>query len=158
MNPIVDLPEPLSLGLHALVELGRVPGQCLSTKTIAQSIGAPEPHLSKILQRLTRAGYVESIRGPGGGYQLARQPGEICVLNIFELLGGPFVPSGCSLDHNRLEASPCLIGAMMDELTLSLRNYLASKTLEHLLRFYDLPPDITIGVSVMRRRRDSIPS
>ncbi len=149
MNPIVALPEPLLLGLHALVELSHDPERTFSTRHVAQAIGASEAHLSKILQRLARGGYVESIKGPGGGYRLALPPDQICALNIFELLGGPFTPQGCELSgcHGR----PCLIGAMIDELTISLRDYLASKTLAHLLRYYDKAPAIHIGVSVSRQ-------
>ena len=151
MNPIVDLPEPLLLGLHALVELSRKPDRCMSTKHIAEALGASEAHLSKVLQRLARGGYVESVRGPGGGYRLALPPDQICTLNIFELLGGPFTPHGCNLEGCR--GRPCLIGAMVDELTLSLRDYLASKTLAHLLRYYNRAPAIRIGVSVLTPER-----
>ncbi len=149
LNPIVALPEPLLLGLHALVELSREPGSCLSTSRIAQATGAPEAHLSKVLQRLARGGYVESIRGPGGGYRLALPPEKICTLHLFELLGGPFTPHGCELSG--CQDRPCLIGAMIDELTLSLRDYLASRTLAHLLRYYDKVPAIHIGVSMSRQ-------
>ncbi|MDY3868458.1 MAG: Rrf2 family transcriptional regulator [Pyramidobacter sp.] len=146
MNPIVDLPEPLLLGLHALVELGRDPGCCLSAKHIADTLKASEGHLSKVLQRLARSGYVEAVRGPGGGYKLAMPPQDINTLVVVELLGGPLVPTGCGFEGCR--GKHCLIGALVDELTIAIRDYLASKTLAHLLRYYDLEPAIRIGVSM----------
>jgi Rrf2 family nitric oxide-sensitive transcriptional repressor len=146
MNPIVDLPEPLLLGLHALVELGRDPGCCLSAKHIADTLKASEGHLSKVLQRLARAGYIEAVRGPGGGYKLSMQPQEINTLLIVELLGGPLMPTGCGFEG--CHGKHCLIGALVDELTIAIRDYLASKTLAHLLRYYDLAPAIRIGISM----------
>ncbi len=54
LNPIVSLPDPLILGLHALGELAKNPDKCLSTQQIAAAIGSTEPHLSKVLQRLNK--------------------------------------------------------------------------------------------------------
>lgn len=65
MNPIVDLPEPLLLGLHAMVAMARGPGGCLSVRHIADELGASEGHLAKVLQKLARSGYLDPVRGPG---------------------------------------------------------------------------------------------
>ena len=62
MNPIVDLPEPLLLGLHALVALARAPESVLSARTIADEMGASEGHLAKVLQKLARSGIL--AQGP----------------------------------------------------------------------------------------------
>ena len=67
MNPIVDLPEPLLLGLHALVALARAPESVLSARTIADEMGASEGHLAKVLQKLARSGILAPVHGPGGG-------------------------------------------------------------------------------------------
>ena len=42
----------------------------------------PTRYLEQIFQRLRRAGLVDSKRGPGGGYTLARSPGDISVADI----------------------------------------------------------------------------
>ena len=76
LNPIVDLPEPLLLGLHALGELANEPDRCLTTQQVAAAIGTSEPHLSKVLQRLNKGGLIKSVRGPGGGYRLNCVPSE----------------------------------------------------------------------------------
>ncbi|MEM7724257.1 MAG: Rrf2 family transcriptional regulator [Pseudomonadota bacterium] len=41
------------------------------------------PYLEQLFVKLRRAGLVESVRGPGGGYRLARAPSEIRVVDIF---------------------------------------------------------------------------
>ena len=46
-------------------------------------------YLEQIFQRLRRAGLVQSKRGPGGGYTLARAPEEISLREIIEALEGP---------------------------------------------------------------------
>jgi Rrf2 family protein len=146
VNPIIDVPEPLLLGLHALVALARQPGVCLSAKSVADDLGASEGHLAKVLQRLARAGYVEPVRGPGGGYRLVRQPDEIPMLPLVEYLGGPFELDGCGFSGCR--GKKCLIGSMIDELTVVIREYMRKRTLGDLLRHYEMEPEIRIGVSL----------
>jgi Rrf2 family protein len=48
-------------------------------------------YIAKIFQSVSRAGIVESVPGPSGGYRLARQPAEIRLLEVVELLDGPLV-------------------------------------------------------------------
>lgn len=147
MNPIVSLPEPLILALHALGELARTPDICISTQHIAAAIGSTEPHLSKVLQRLNKGGLVKSVRGPGGGYKLNCVPDDTSLRSIFELLGGPFESKGCGLDGCKNKI--CFIGAMMDELTKAFLRYLESRTLADFTKYYDNSTHVEIEISVI---------
>lgn len=51
-------------------------------QTIGARQGIPARYLEQIFQRLRRAGLVRSKRGPGGGYSLARAPGEITLADL----------------------------------------------------------------------------
>lgn len=146
MNPVIDVSEPLLLGLHAMVALARRPGICLSARSIADTLGASEGHLSKVMQRLARAGYVEPVRGPGGGYRLVKHPDEIPMLPLVEFLGGKFELDGCGFPGCR--GKKCLIGSIIDELTVVIREYMRKRTLGDLLRHYEMEPEIRIGVSL----------
>lgn len=147
LNPIVSLPDPLILGLHALGELAKNPDKCLSTQQIAAAIGSTEPHLSKVLQRLNKGEMVKSVRGPGGGYKLNCVPDETPLRNIFELLGGPFDSEGCGLDGCKNKV--CFIGAMMNELTRAFLRYLESRTLADFTKYYDHSIPVEIEISVI---------
>jgi len=48
-------------------------------------------YIAKIFQSVSRAGIVEAVSGPSGGYRLARRPGEIPLLEVVEVLDGPLV-------------------------------------------------------------------
>lgn len=134
------------VGLHAIVILALEPDKCLSTHQIAKAIGTSEPHLSKVLQRLNKSGLIKSVRGPGGGYQISCNPKTTRLFPIFEALGGPFVPRGCSLDG--CKKAGCFIGGMMDELTFAFLRYLKSRHLSDLMRYYSgsIPVEIEITV------------
>jgi Rrf2 family protein len=56
---------------------------------IAAARGIPERFLLKVLKPLVSARVLLSIKGPNGGYRLARAPGEISMLEILEAVDGP---------------------------------------------------------------------
>jgi Rrf2 family protein len=86
-------------GLYALVSLARDPSALLTAGGIAGEFEISQNHVAKLLQQLTRAGLVHSVRGVGGGYQLARDPSTITMLEVVEALDGPLSNpcTGCSL-------------------------------------------------------------
>lgn len=49
---------------------------------IAAAYGISQNHLVKVVQRLIEEGWVESVRGRGGGLSLAREPGDINVATV----------------------------------------------------------------------------
>ena len=53
-------------------------------RRIAEEIGVPGPFLVKILQPLVQCGILESQRGRGGGYRLARSAGDVTLLEIVD--------------------------------------------------------------------------
>ena len=57
-------------------------GQPVRAGQIAAGLGLPANYLSKILHALTRAGVLESERGPNGGFRLARSPEELSLAEV----------------------------------------------------------------------------
>lgn len=148
MNPIVDLPEPLILGLHALGYIAREPGKCFTTQQVAAGLETPEPHLSKVLQRLNKSELIKSMRGPGGGYKLNCVPKDTPLRIVFEVLGGAFFTQrGCGMEG--CKGKPCFIGDMLDELTMAFIRYLESRTLEDFIKYYDEKIPVEIEISVI---------
>jgi Rrf2 family protein len=79
--------------VKALLDLSLQPKRrATSVKAIAQRQDLPAPYLEKLLIELRRAGLVESIRGPQGGYRLARPPAEISLGQILEAVGEAIEP------------------------------------------------------------------
>lgn len=66
----------------ALVDLATSPGNLTTLADISKRQDISLPYLEQLFVRLRRAGLVESVRGPGGGYRLARTPAEIRVADI----------------------------------------------------------------------------
>ncbi len=75
-----------------------------SVRDIADRTGLPQPYLEQILLALKGAGLVRSKRGVGGGYVLARCPGEITLAQIVSAVDGPIVLGDFGEPH---EAGAC---------------------------------------------------
>ena len=76
--------------LQALVELGRSGGSGpVPIGELARRRDIPVQFLEQLFAVLRRAGVLRSQRGVKGGYSFAREPAEITVLELVELLDGP---------------------------------------------------------------------
>jgi Rrf2 family protein len=101
-------------GLHAvraLVALAKLPeGVYAGAARIAQDIGAPQNYLGKLLKTLADEGLVESQKGLGGGFRLARDARRITLLDIVEPIEHVSRWSGCILGRPECsEVDPCAI-------------------------------------------------
>ncbi len=82
---------------HACAALAAVPAdKWLSAIKLAEYLGVPRPYLVKQMQALSRAGLVETSRGAGGGYRLARQPDAISLDDIVNAIEGRGPAFRCS--------------------------------------------------------------
>jgi len=68
-----------------------------NARELAEDTQLPAPVVSKILKALTRAGLLVSQRGSKGGYSLARNPGDIPVVEMITALEGPVGITECTV-------------------------------------------------------------
>src|SRR3954454_10524217 len=75
--------EGVEWGIHCVTVLALVPPPtALPAARLAEYHEVPQAYLAKHLQALSRAGIVESVAGPKGGYRLARAAAEITMLEV----------------------------------------------------------------------------
>jgi Rrf2 family transcriptional regulator, cysteine metabolism repressor len=83
-------------GVRAVYEIARHYGKGpISIKEITERQGISFSYLEQILHKLGKAGLIESVRGPAGGYMLARKPSELTIGDIVRVLEGPIALSHC---------------------------------------------------------------
>jgi len=68
--------------LRVLIYLGLKDNSRVTIREISDAYGISRNHLMKVVSLLTRMGYLDARRGPGGGIALARPPGEIILANV----------------------------------------------------------------------------
>lgn len=82
--------------LRALLVLGlRYSDSVVTVQTIAEHQNIPKRFLEQILNDLRAAGVVQSRRGVGGGYRLARPPGQIKLSVVLREIEGMLAPLRC---------------------------------------------------------------
>jgi Rrf2 family protein len=132
MSNIVALSEAASIGLHSMVLIARS-NQTLNVGQIAEKILSSRHHVAKILQRLTKNGFISSNRGPSGGFMLRQSPEEITLLDIYEAIEGKFQVQSCPGDKPECPFGTCLLGDMSYKVSTEIRDYLVNKRLSDYL-------------------------
>jgi Rrf2 family protein len=113
-------------GVQAMYELANSEGGIpLSGKEIAQRNKISHSYLEQLLVRLRRKGLLRSVRGPGGGYVLAKEPEEITAGEILRALEGPLTLSRCFVEPGGSTASCgreglCVSKLLVKRLTLEI--------------------------------------
>ena len=83
-------------GVRVMAHLAKHNGERpISLATIADSEGLPLAYLEHLVQRLRKAGLVDSRRGAHGGYTLAREAGDISMAEVVRALEGEIAPIEC---------------------------------------------------------------
>lgn len=125
-------------GLHAvraLVALARLPeGTYAGAASIARDIGAPQNYLGKLLKGLAKEGLVESQKGLGGGFRLARLPEEIVLFDVVDSFEHVGRWSGCILGLPTCsDSAPCAVHDRWKEVRAAYLQMLQETTIAELV-------------------------
>ncbi len=88
------------------------------------------PYLEQIFCKLRRAKLVKSVRGPGGGYMLAREADDITAGEIVRAVEGQVDVSQCQGGGACRGGAECLAHGLWSELNLKMAEFLNSQTLQ----------------------------
>ena len=124
---MLKLSKRVGYGLIALKHLALYGGQgSASAKLISVRYRIPSPLLSKILQRLTREGFLVSECGAAGGYRLARDPRQISTLEVICAIDGPIKLTSCSTNRGDCEQlERCTVRAPLQKVREGIVDLLA---------------------------------
>lgn len=103
------LSQTSSYAVRALVHLADVDdGTPTKVEDIARELDVPRNYLSKILHTLARAGFLSSMRGPGGGFTMAQAPSSIRLLDVIRHFEGRHGEHTCLMGNKQCqEDDPC---------------------------------------------------
>jgi len=120
----------------ALVSLaGASRGNPVSIKDISRQEAISELYLQQLFTRLRRRNLVKSVRGPGGGFILARHPAEITIGEIIRSAEGKESRVGCRKSGRKCGMiERCRTQNMWDTLEERIDGFLDSITVEDLFR------------------------
>ena len=138
MPGLLNVPEGLSIALHTCLWIADDERDFRPSPKIAKKLGFSYNHFAKVVQRLVRAGLLETERGPKGGIRLARDPKAITMLDIYEAAGGePLRPHRCLLDPKICAGRACALGRLIESENDRLHQTMKKTTLAGLARSFD---------------------
>lgn len=132
------LSQGVEWALHCCYSLAEIPaGATLTLAQLAELHAAGAPYLAKHLQALSRAGIVEAVTGPNGGYRLARPADQISLLEVVEAIEGRANAFRCTEIRQRGPAAlpadayrlPCAIAEAMYAAEAAWRAELAGRSI-----------------------------
>ena len=107
---------------------------CLADIAERQQISLP--YLEQLFSRLRRKGVVESVRGPGGGYRLAKASGETSIAEIVRAVDEPLKAVRCSGEEKLgclKGGKRCATHALWDAMGRKIEGFLAGISLDDVL-------------------------
>jgi len=94
-------------------------------------------YLEQLFNKLRKGGVVDSVRGPSGGFKLARKPAEITVEEIIRIVEGPIIPVSCIEDRHKERpchrADKCVPHILWKKLGKTINDFLTNVTLQDLV-------------------------
>ncbi|MGO2240570.1 MAG: Fe-S cluster assembly transcription factor [Halomonas sp.] len=108
-------------------------------------------YLEQLFARLRRAGLVDSVRGPGGGYLLSQPPTAISVSNVIDAVDESVDATRCQGLSDCQQGDTCLTHHLWCELSIQIRHFLDEMTLAQLM----LRPDVIKIAARQDQRADA---
>ena len=121
---------------YALISLRHIavsPRGTSSAKEIAESYNIPPALLAKVLQTLTKSGFLKSVAGTNGGYKLTRGPGFITALEVIRAIDGPVVLTSCFTSHEPcVQSKSCTVREPLRRVHEAILDLLSKMTIREL--------------------------
>jgi Rrf2 family nitric oxide-sensitive transcriptional repressor len=132
----MQLTQYTDFAMRTLIALGLNPGAKLTVHEISESYGISRHHLVKVVARLADLGFIETVRGKGGGMRLARSPAEIRIGQVVRAMEAELGVVEClQTEGGRCVIAPaCRLKSLLRDATQQFLGALDEHTLEDVVR------------------------
>ena len=133
------LSQTVEYALRAMVCLAAFPEERVSAGTLADQTCVPPDYLAKVLQLLSKADLIAGRRGVGGGYQIARDPKDIRVLEVIRAVGSMDRIEACPLGiEGHGNPSLCPLHHLVDQAIAAMIKVLDQRSLADIVGLTDV--------------------
>ncbi len=108
----------------------------VSLADISQMQAISLSYLEQLFAKLRRHELVDSIRGPGGGYQLGAPAGQITIASVIDAVSESTDLTACGGKANCQEGKQCITHDLWSQLSQQIHNYLSEITLQQVIDQY----------------------
>lgn len=132
MSKILAISEANAIAFHGMAVIAGSK-TAINATNLAKRIGASRHHVSKVFQKLVKAGFLSSTRGPSGGFMLRKKPEEITLFEIYETIEGNITINPCPIDKIKCPFSKCMLGGICYELAEKFLIYMKENNLKKVI-------------------------
>lgn len=131
----MEITRETDYAIRCVLHLSESSHEITMVDEIARARSIPKSFLAKILQKLTKAKIVKSFRGVNGGFQLAKRPKEINLLDVIEAIEGTVAMNRCAIDKRMCSFSnSCSVHPVWVEMRKLVENKLMGYSFAQLVK------------------------
>jgi len=121
-------------GVRALCFMAKNKDRVVAVPELVKALKIPRPFLRKILQALTKGGFVKSHKGVGGGFRLAMPAGKIYIVEVAKVFQGAFSLNKCFLNKKVCpNRRVCPLKRKIDKIEKDVVSELSAITIKELM-------------------------
>lgn len=121
----MEITRETDYAIRCVLYLSRKNGDVTMVDEISREMNIPRSFLAKIVQKLTKSGLVISYRGVKGGFQLAKKPEDISLLDVIAAIQGPVAMNICAVNKEACGFScTCTVHPVWVDLRAIVEDYL----------------------------------
>jgi len=146
---VFKLSKKADYGLIAVKHLAMRSNQhACSASEISEEYGISTTLMAKVLQKLARQGLVAAKHGSAGGYQLAKEPGQISALDVISAINGPVLITSCVTSHGKCETTDrCSVREPLRRVNESILHVLSTVTIAQMSEDPQEPPLVALSAA-----------
>jgi len=131
MSKILNISEAATIALHSMGLIARSE-KLVNAQEVADITGFSKNHISKILQQLVKNGFLNSTRGPKGGFLISEKAKGSNLMEIYNLIEGELQDNSCNNHCDNCPFRTCIFGGLEQKFSNEFRNYLMTKKVTEL--------------------------
>lgn len=134
MAHVIKFSEAAFIALHGMVLVAKAKkGELINVVQISERLNSSKHHVAKVMQRMVKDGYLNSHRGPAGGFTLKMPVEDINLLDLYESIEGKIEIGDCPLDHPVCKFDKCIFNSVTKRLTEEFVDYMTNETLSNFI-------------------------
>lgn len=128
MANIINFSEAASIGIHGMILIAKS-DKPINAIELSKELNKSKHHIGKVLQRLVKEGFLDSFRGPTGGFVIKADPAEISFLDIYSAIEGKVNIKKCERLNKICPVDKCIYDTITTKMTQDFINHMQGEIL-----------------------------
>ncbi len=129
MASVINLSDAVSIAIHSMVIVAKSDGP-VNAIQLSEKLHKSKHHIAKVMQRLVKVGYLDSFRGPTGGFTLNADPEKLTLYNIYQAIEGDIHVKECKGEGELCPLDKCIYNNLAKKLTAEFVAYFKGQTIK----------------------------